>query len=292
VAALLSLIPFVDTHLHFWDPTRSTLPYTFLETDEPHSIIGDIDAVRVRRFSVDEYRAQSRFQNVSKTIHVQVSSAEDPVDETRWLDGLASDHGMPTAIVGLARLRDRAGNADLEGHARFDRVRGIRSFDPAEAFAEPVWRANFRRLGELGFVYSHMFGWPDKAPGLGLAQEFPETTICVDQASMPRSRDPEYFAQWKNGMRQLALAPNTVCKISSLGMVDQQWTLESLRPWVLTCIELFGPERCFFGSNWPMDSIFSSFADLISAYRTLISDHSQAEQYALLSGTAERVYRL
>ena len=75
-------------------------------------------------------------------------------------------------------------------------------------------------------------------------------------------------------------------------MGDPRWTVESLRPWVERCLEAFGVERCLFGTNWPVDRLFSSYTDVINAYEELISEYSEAEQVALFSGNAERIFKI
>ena len=105
-------------------------------------------------------------------------------------------------------------------------------------------------------------------------------------------RDDEYFATWKRELVNLAEAPNVVIKISGLGMGDNEWTVDSIRPWVMTCIETFGVERSFFGSNWPVDRLYSSYGDVVNAYAEIISGFSQEEQVALFSGNAERIFRI
>ncbi len=87
-------------------------------------------------------------------------------------------------------------------------------------------------------------------------------------------------------------APNVVCKVSGLGMCDNAWTVESIRPWVLECIEAFGTERTFFGTNWPVDRLYSSYGDVVDAYETIVAGFTEAEQIALFSGNAERIFRL
>jgi len=96
----------------------------------------------------------------------------------------------------------------------------------------------------------------------------------------------------KLGMHLLAAEPNVVCKISSLGMRDPRWTVASLQPWVIGCIKSFGTDRCFFGSNWPVDSLFSSYGALLDAYEEIIAGYSEEEQAALMSGNAERIFRI
>ena len=75
-------------------------------------------------------------------------------------------------------------------------------------------------------------------------------------------------------------------------MCDHGWTVDSIRPWVLECIDAWGVERSFFGTNWPLDRLFSSYSDVIQAYRQIISGFSRDEQVALFSGNADRIFGL
>src|SRR5665213_374132 len=76
------LVPFTDSHVHFWDFSQQDVEYAWLQPRVPHQMLGDIEGFKVRRFSVDEFTAQSRFQNVDRVVHVGVSSNPDPVRET------------------------------------------------------------------------------------------------------------------------------------------------------------------------------------------------------------------
>ena len=89
-----------------------------------------------------------------------------------------------------------------------------------------------------------------------------------------------------------AEADNICCKISGLGMADNNWTADSIRPYVLNCIETFGVERCFFGSNWPVDWLFSSYDDLVDAYTEITAGFTRDEQLALFSKNAEALYSI
>ena len=78
--------PFVDTHIHYWDLKDENLRYVWLEPDWIHPILGNIDGLKVLLYSADEFIGETRFQNVSKIVHVQAAiGVEDPVAETRWL---------------------------------------------------------------------------------------------------------------------------------------------------------------------------------------------------------------
>src|SRR5690606_8878870 len=102
----------------------------------------------------------------------------------------------------------------------------------------------------------------------------------------------EYFANWKQGMRTLAEADNAVVKISGLGMRDQRWTVDSIRPWILESIEAFGVERCMFGTNWPVDRLFSSYTDVVHAYHEVVADFSTDEKNRLFNANARTYYRM
>jgi predicted TIM-barrel fold metal-dependent hydrolase len=125
-----------------------------------------------------------------------------------------------------------------------------------------------------------------------LARAFPDIVISLDHAGFPRKRGSEYFAFWKRELTSLAEMPNVVIKISGLGMCDNDWSVDSLRPWVIDCIETFGIERSFFGTNWPVDRMYSSYGDVLDAYARIISGFSLDEQVALFSRNAERIFRI
>jgi predicted TIM-barrel fold metal-dependent hydrolase len=93
-------------------------------------------------------------------------------------------------------------------------------------------------------------------------------------------------------MRMLAGCPNVCAKISGLGMIDHDWTVESLRPYALETIDAFGVERAMFASNFPVDGLYGTYADLWSAYERIVADMSSTERDALFRANAERVYRI
>jgi predicted TIM-barrel fold metal-dependent hydrolase len=97
-------------------------------------------------------------------------------------------------------------------------------------------------------------------------------------------------------MRRLAhAAPAMVCKISAVASgADPAWTVDSIRRWVLGCIDSFGPQRCMFASNWPIDKLFGNYPKLYAAYEQIVRDAGFADKDidSLFAATAERVYRI
>ncbi|MDL4813368.1 amidohydrolase family protein [Actinomadura opuntiae] len=104
--------------------------------------------------------------------------------------------------------------------------------------------------------------------------------------------DKEPFPEWRAGMATLAALPNVHCKLSGLGMALRTMAVEELRPYVESCLDLFGVDRCFFGSNFPVDGVAGTYADLLAAYQEISAPLTEAERRALFSANARRRYRL
>jgi predicted TIM-barrel fold metal-dependent hydrolase len=288
-------IPFVDTHVHFWDRSLPELGgYDWLEPGgDPHPVMGEHGAIKMPLYRADDFLAETRFSNVSKSVHVQAAlGIEDPVEETRWLQAFADRIGHPHGIVAYADLAAPAAEGVLDRHLAYANVRGIRDFRYDDYHTDPAWERGLRLLGPRGLVLCDDPLLEQMGDCAAVAARNPEVTYCVDHAGFPKERSDAYFAEWSKGMRTIAAVPSTVVKISGLGMVDHAWTVDSIRPWVIECIDAWGIDRAFFGTNWPVDRLYSSYGDLIGAYAQIIAGFTGEEQAKLFHGNAERTFRL
>jgi predicted TIM-barrel fold metal-dependent hydrolase len=286
-------LPFVDTHVHLYDLQDPNLHYAWLQPGWRHPILGDIGAIQAQRYWADDFVAETRFANVPKSIHVQAAlGIKDPVEETKWLQAFADRLGHPHGIVAEVHLAQPDAAEVLERHMQYANMRGVRDFGQGDYPLDPAWRAGFAHLEKHDLV-ACLDSSPETYHQIrSLAQAFPNITISLDHAGFPRSRDEEYFAHWRKEIQNLAEAPNVIIKVSGLGMCDNRWTVDSWRPWVMTCIESFGPERTIFGTNWPVDRMYSSYPDVVDAYAELIKGFSRDEQVAMFSANAERIFRI
>jgi predicted TIM-barrel fold metal-dependent hydrolase len=226
-------------------------------------------------------------------IHVEAARGRhDSTAETRSVQSLAERDGMPAGVVAHVDLTAEDIAGELERQSRFPNLRGIRPSRPERYLANPRWHRGYALLERFGLVCCTTPAPHDVDGTVKLVEAVPGVTYCVNHAGSPRQRDREYFDGWRERMRKLARPESTVIKISGLGMADHRWTIESLRPWVSTCIECWGPSRVMFGSNWAVDRLFSSYGDLVGAYRELVSEFARDEQVAMLSGNADRLFRL
>lgn len=285
---------FTDTHVHFHDLRNPMLRYSWLEPEaEPDGDLGDCSAIKAQRYWADDFLAETRFQSLDKVVHVQAAiGIEDPVEETRWLQTFTDRLGLPHGIVAYCDLASPDAADTLRRHAEFPALRGIRDLRYDGYLSDPDWKRGYGLLEALGLVCCDDPDLEQMPLARDLALEFPGITLCIDHAGFPRRRGDDYFSEWREGMRLLAATPNTVVKISGLGQADHAWTVDSLRPWVLTCIELWGVERSFFGTNWPVDRLFSSYGDVLDAYWEIIIDFPDEEKAALFHGNANRIFRL
>lgn len=287
-------LPFVDTHVHFWDLKHPDLHYSWLLPEAIHPVMGNIDEIKVPLYGAEEFLAETASANVSKIVHVQAAlGIEDPVNETIWLEQAAQRTGVPHAIVAHIDLRAPNVEEEIARHLQASpRVRGVRDFSESDYLVDPEFARGYAALGRHGLVCDLDCVWEDMGKARDLANQHPETVVILDHAGFPRERTPAYFANWKKGMRTLAEAPSAWCKISGLGMCDNDWTVDSIRPWFEYCLEAFGVQRCVLGSNWPVDKMFSTYGTVIDAYAEIVSGLSHDEQVALFSGNAERVFNL
>ena len=284
---------FVDPHVHFYDMQHPELVYEHWQPGVPHPTLGwQIQKLAERNYLAEDYIAETRDANVVKAVHVQAAiGSKDPVKETEWLQEAAERTGFPHGIVGYADLKDPDVESILAAHCEFPNMRGIRDFSYGDYLVELDFHKGFALLEKYDLISCMGVKWPDMAKLRNLASKFPNIIIVIDHAGFPEERNEEYFVQWSLALSVAAEADNIYCKISGLGMGDHSWTVDSIRPYVLQCIEAFGVEKCFFASNWPVDWLWSSYNAVVDAYTTIVKDFTLNEQKALFSKNAETIHR-
>lgn len=279
----------VDAHVHLWDPARTDW-YPYLSRPPQGVPAG---AGMYRRFDVDSYRAEAAQWRVEKIVNVAAATGPNSVEETLELDAKATERGGPDAIVGGLPPADSVAEAigfiDRQMAApRFRGVRPMGGLDVAVPDADVM-----RALQDRNLVFELMTH-PDQL--LSAAEElssFDDLVVVVEHTGWPRNDSEEERSLWREGMRALAaLGTNVVCKLSGLAMPLGSMSVEALRPWLEFAIEAFGPERCMFASNFPVDSAAGSFDDLYASFDTVTSGLDDSARAALFAGTAERIYRL
>ncbi len=289
----------VDAHHHLWDLDHGYAYPWLQDKAEGEGMLGNLAPIAKTYLPADYLRDAADY-DVVKSVHIEAVPLR-AADETRWLSGLGG--AIPTAIVAHVDLNAPDAEKTIAEHAAFPRVRGIRqivnwhanpklTFTPVDLLADGAWQRGYALLGKYGLSFDLQLYAGQMTEAYDLARRHKDTLIVVNHTGMPADRDAAGRRQWRDGMRTLARADNVVVKIGGLGMVEHDWTTDSIRPFVRETIEAFGTERCMFGSNFPVDRLYSSFATLYAAFAAIVADLSPTEQDRLFRTSAERWYRI
>jgi predicted TIM-barrel fold metal-dependent hydrolase len=293
-------IPVVDAHHHVW--RQDDLPW--LKGPMVPRIFGPYEPIR-RDYPIAEFLADIAGSGVGKSVYVQANWApERAEDEVMWVQQTADETGWPHAIVGYANFMAEDVRPTLDRLKKYPLLRGVRMQihwheNEQYRFARwsdlsdgPTFRRNFAALADhdLSFELQVFSGQMEGAARL--AHDFPQTTLILQHAGMLEDRSQGGRIAWRAGMRALAAQPNVVSKLSGLGTFIHRNDPEHIAWIVGETVALFGARRCLYGSNFPIEKLWTDYASLINAYRSALSGYSVTEQHAMLHDTASRVYRL
>jgi predicted TIM-barrel fold metal-dependent hydrolase len=256
--------------------------------------VGDYTKISGRDYLLEHYLADAKSINVVKLVHVTAAQAAPSFpDETRWLQALSDNSGIAIAIVGKTHLTRpiREIEAELAEHARSPNFRGIRN-EEGIVFGSRETYAAFEVMQRMGLLYDVVAHEDQLMEAATLASRFPGMPFVLEHTGWPRSADRRTYQAWCDGIRAFAAQPNTVCKISGLGMVMHRWKTADFAPWVLHALEAFGSDRCMFATNFPVDSLYSSYERLLEAFGELTHGLSTEERDAVFAVNAERVHQI
>jgi len=325
-------LPIIDTHHHLWQRTsggraeawdvpafRYLLEEFLADCATGHNIVG---SVFLQCHSMYRKDGPAQMRPVGETEFVAGIAAMSE-------SGGYGKTKVAAGIVGFADLT--AGDwvtPVLEAHIRAGggRFRGVRhscGYDPDPIIGNSApdiqpglylrddFRAGMKRLSALGLSLD-AWGFHPQIPDItNLARAFPGTNIIMGHCGGPlgygrhAGRQAEVFAEWKRNVTELAKCQNVTMKLGGMMMrlaaldymaLDRPPTSQELadawRPYVETCVELFGADRCIAESNFPVEKMGIGFAGLFNALKRLCGGCSRSEKEAIFAGTARRVYRL
>ena len=311
-------LPIIDPHHHLWD-IRNDASQPYLSFEQKvylcHEIMADID---------------NGGHNVVQTVFAQCGAfyREDGPDEmksvgeTQFVNGIAAMsrsgiYGPTRLCTGIFSTADlRLGSAVeqvIEAHlAASPNFRGIRSAFPSNLNDE--FQAGFRVLAKHNLSFDNYSPDYQRLPNLAkLAEKNPDVPIIVNHlgGTIDPQSDQDTFNRWRECIDAIAACPNAVMKAGGAQMRAGEWEptfhmhqsdaplgsaafCELLYPYYLAVIEAFGPERCMFESNFPVDRECISYRTLWNMFKLIAAKAglSDDEKTAMFSGTAARVYRL
>jgi L-fuconolactonase len=317
-------LPIIDPHHHLWDaPHRQRglylLPELLADTGGGHNIVSTVFLECQSMFRASGLEEMKPVGEVEFVNGIAAMSASGQYGKTRVCE----------AIIGWADLmlgsRVRA-VLEAEIQVAGGRFRGVRygtSWDegpagqhvsrpiPRHRLLDPKFREGFAELGKLGLTFDSWHFFPQLPDLVDIARAFPDQSIICDHVGghlgigQYADKQAETLPVWKKNMQDLAACPNVTVKLGGLGMTSFGFGFElrdtppssqelaaAWKPYIETCIELFGTNRCMFESNFPPDKQSCGYTELWNAFKLITRGASAAEKKALYSGTAARVYKL
>jgi len=319
-------MPICDPHHHFWDFRTERLPY---QRYLLHELSADIySGHNVRSTVFIEARAMYRAEGpeemrpVGEVEFVQGLAAASA-------SGLYGLGRAAAAIVGHANLnlgQRVAPVLDALQAASPNRFRGIRhsvTWDPHPEventaahqregqLASDHFRAGARILARRGLSFDAWLFFPQLLELADFAKTIPDLTIILNhiggllRVGPYANRDNEMLAIWRSGIAAVASCPNVTAKLGGIGMprtgfdwhsrkipIGSEELAASMAPLMTYCIEQFGPNRCMFESNFPVDKVSYSYNVLYNAFKRLSRSYSPAERAAMFHDTAVRIYQI
>lgn len=289
----------VDSHFHIW--RQRDQPW--LMGPMVPRIFGPYEPIR-RDYPIEEFLADQKDSDVEKGVYVQTNWAkEDFENEVAFVSEVAARTGWPHAIVGYADMTLDDVRPQLDRLMRYPLLRGVRMQlhwheTPAFRFAssaaqviDPTVRSNVKRLEAYGLSFDLQLFPGQMKDGLQLVGENPGTAFVLTHCGMLTADDVESVEAWRQGLRTLAAAPNLYAKLSGLGTFMHRNDPALIQLIYASAVEILGSDRLMFGSNFPIEKLWTSHAELMAAHRQAASTFSAADQANILHRTATRVYR-
>lgn len=292
--------PIIDAHHHIWRLAKTP----WLIGPPVPRIFGEYGLLR-RDYPAATYAADARAAGVVKSVYVQINVAPgDEVEEVEWVQAQGSAHGIAHGIIGYADLASPDLAATLARHVTAANFRGVRQqlhwhANPAYRFAsrpdlmnDLAWRRGLALLGERALLFELQVFASQMLDAARLAADFPRQTFVLLHAGMLEDLSSEGWARWRAGMRLLAERPNVLVKLSGLGTFSRRCSAELWGPVVRETLALFGPERSIFGSNFPIESLWTTYGRIVAVMRECVSDRTALERRAIFHDNARAAYRL
>ncbi|HZX28378.1 MAG TPA: amidohydrolase family protein [Telluria sp.] len=272
----------VDAHQHFWQLAARGGAW-------PPPNLTPI----YRDFDPEDLAPILRQNDVAATVLVQ--SMPDEAD-TRFMLDLADRHGFIAAVVGWVDLKAVDAPARIAALAAHPKLRGLRPM--LQDLADDHWIDDPALAPAVEAMLRHGLSFdalvlPRHLPALAVfARRFPDLPIVLDHLAKP-AMGPVPEADWKLNLERLADLPQVECKLS--GMVTEAgpgWTTAQLAPYARHALDLFGPQRVMWGSDWPVIRLAADYAAWMATSEELLAHLDDGQRNAVFRDNARRFYRI
>ncbi len=275
----------IDAHQHFWQLSQ---PFDYRWLDAP-----ELEPIR-RDFLPEDLAQRMKSSGIDRSVFVQT---QHNVAENRWVLDMAQRHDYIAGVVGWVDLASDDCERQLlefKDHPKFVGIRHVTQDEPDDDFIiRPDVVRGLHVLQKHGVPFDLLFYVKHLKHAAPLATMLPDLPLVIDHLAKPLIADG-ILAGWREDLQAAAQHPNLFCKLS--GLVTEadwsKWTASDLRPYVETALDAFGPERCMFGSDWPVCELAASYQQVHDALREIVGPLGASELDQIFGGTASRFYGL
>ncbi len=275
----------IDSHQHFWQRSQ---PFEYAWLDTP-----DKSAIKRDHMPAD-LEPLLRAAGVDRTVCVQT---QHNLEENRWALRLAEQCPFIAGVVGWVDLASpdcERQLAEFKDHPKFVGIRHVTQDEPDEDFVvRPEIIRGLRVLEKHGVPFDLLLYVKHLHHVPALARQLPDLPMVIDHLAKPNIRERQ-LDEWLPHFRAAGQFPNVFCKLS--GMITEadwrEWKADDLKPYVQSALEIFGPNRCMFGSDWPVCNLAGSYGEVKQALVDASGHLAEAERDAIFGGTAQRFYGL
>lgn len=313
-------LPIVDAHHHLWDLPgfRYLLDEFVSDLQSGHNIVASVFNECQSMYRAHGPAEMKSVGEVEFCAGLAAMSESGKYGPTRVNAGIvgAADLTLGDRLAGVLEANIAAGGGRFRGvrHAAAwdsDPTIGSHTKTPPGLYLHPSFQAGMRRMTALGLSLDAWLFHTQLADVAVLARACPDANIVLCHTGGPLGYGPyadrrdEVFKTWKAGMAEIARCENISVKLGGLTVrqvpydygtseapITSLRLAEIWRPYVLTCIELFGPRRCMVESNFPVEKMGIGYAGLFNTFKRILGDLSASEKNEVFSGCASRVYRL
>ncbi|MBT6140242.1 MAG: amidohydrolase family protein [Rhodospirillaceae bacterium] len=314
-------LPIVDPHHHLWDMRgkRYLLDELMEDVNSGHNIVATVFLECAAMYRADGPEHMRPLGETEFVNGIAAMSASGRYGKTKVCAGIVgfADLTMGAAVEDVLAAQVAAGNGRFRGTrygagwSESPLINDSHTNPSEHVYLEPTFREGFAKLAKFDLSFEAWLYHTHIGDVSSLADAFPDQRMVLNHFAGPMAIGPyagkrdEIFVTWQKDIRELAKRPNVYAKLGGLGMVLNGYKFEdqpkppgselladTWRPYFETAIEAFGPDRCMFESNFPVDKVTSSYAVYWNCFKRIASGASAEEKRALFHDTAARFYKL
>ncbi|WND03024.1 amidohydrolase family protein [Temperatibacter marinus] len=295
--SLLANIKIIDAHHHLWD--LDAVDYPWLNARGVQRFFGDPTPIQ-KNYYPENLSADAAPLKLEKSVHIQVG-AQDSMQESQWIQSI--DGSVPSAHIAEAALHSGNIAHTLQNFSLLSKIRGVRQIigrHPVEdaktgtdmLLTDPQWQKGLKILESSGLSFDLQLIAGQYERAHAALEKVPDLKVAICHFGSPWEMDNNAFQNWETSMERFATLPNVMIKLSGFSMFKPTWVKKDLAHYIQSALKIFGPKRCMFGSNFPVDGLHRSYQEIIETTADLVSKYDASSLPLVFAENAQSFYRL